>query len=849
MNVATSTGSSALFVSSTGSTGQVGIGTASPDRPLTVSNGVFDGVVCRLVAGYSSNPGVGPSIDFSLGNLPTYSGASIKSLNSYGDAGGQSAHLAFYTANWNGTSGSLQERMRILAGGNVGIGTTSPGTTLQVYATGTTTPLNVVTASNTAYAFIATANQGIGTGVGATQPQMQFYHTTGGNGIYLNFFGYRQTAGTNWTGIAQRIQHTVDVTNKGYIDFNPGNATDGLAFGSGSTEAMRITSAGNVGIGTTNPGSALHTAISSATATTIATFENYNTTTTTAKSFKLQFYGNGAGGQKDLGGITIVPTDGNFGYNDMAFSIRGPFGASSAEAVAEVMRFSRSGTTPCVGIGTTSPGYILHVNTTATTGQNIASFFSPSLASGGQSLSILLGTGQALGQTGVITYLNYGTNSTNVMQFSMYGVSGSAININSTGVGIGTTSPGALLHVYGTYSYWGAYQSENTSRQNGTVLQGASWNAVNGANTTYYGPNFTIYAGVNAGSALWNLSGRPTHYGGDLILTGGDLNDTGNNGTGPVNANGGSVYIQGGIAYCGGGFAAYPYVAGDIVFQTGATNSGNTDQTRYERLRIKGGSGNVGIGTTNPNASLHVYRASGVSNFNVQTGDTTSFSQIGCFNAAGAFCGIFFNGSGRSADGGVNTGTIRNDGGDFRVQNSGGAGVYLIGGNVGIGTASPGATLEVNGAATFGNPWWIITGSGGNATYTAGQVWGSSTVNGTYYGSTVNTGGGASSSQWNGSTGIFTFPQKGVYSITICMFINATVSGRWAVLRVGSSVSGSSDQYMDFDPTNYAGNNQRNFKLDRYFNANDTFYCQTEGGSITLYWAAVHTQYFINKIG
>lgn len=96
MNVATSTGSSALFVSSTG---QVGVGTASPDRPLTVSNGVFDGVVCRLVAGYSSNPGVGPSIDFSLGNLPTYSGASIKSLNSYGDAGGQSAHLAFYTAN------------------------------------------------------------------------------------------------------------------------------------------------------------------------------------------------------------------------------------------------------------------------------------------------------------------------------------------------------------------------------------------------------------------------------------------------------------------------------------------------------------------------------------------------------------------------------------------------------------------------------------------------------------------------------------------------------------------------------------------------------------------------------
>jgi len=176
---------------------------------------------------------------------------------------------------------------------------------------------------------------------------------------------------------------------------------------------------------------------------------------------------------------------------------------------------------------------------------------------------------------------------------------------------------------------------------------------------------------------------------------------------------------------------------------------------------------------------------------------------------------------------------------------------FLItsGGNVGINTTSPGVPLEVNGAATFGNPWWIITGSGGNATYSAGQVWGSSAVNGTYYGSSVYTGGGASSSQWNGSTGIFTFPQKGMYSITVTMFINGALGGRWAVLRVGSSVSGSGDQYMDFDSVNLGSNYQRNFKLDRYFNANDTFYCQTEGGQITLYWALVHTVFFINKIG
>ena len=111
-------------------TGRVGIGTTSPGNLLSVNNGTTDGTVCRLVGGNGATASAGPSIDFSISNLPTYSGASIKSLNSYTDGSGQSAHLAFYTANWNGSSGSLQERMRITSGGNVGIGITNPGSAL-----------------------------------------------------------------------------------------------------------------------------------------------------------------------------------------------------------------------------------------------------------------------------------------------------------------------------------------------------------------------------------------------------------------------------------------------------------------------------------------------------------------------------------------------------------------------------------------------------------------------------------------------------------------------------------------------------------------------------------------------
>jgi len=318
----TSTGVPSLFINTSGN---VGLGTTNPSYLVDV-NGILRST-SNIFLGAGGTGGTGMTID----SISTYQ--RIQS--------------------WN----SLPLVLNPL-GNNVGIGTTSAGATLQVYASGTTSPLSVVTASNTAYAFITTAGQSIGAGVGATQPQIQTYQQATNN-IYLNFFGYRQTAGSNWTGIAQRIQHQVDTTPMGYIDFNPGSSSQGLAFGNGSTEYMRIASTGYVSIGTTSAFD-LFTIYNSQGTNRIASFNNtYNsgganqtvfvhtdqsfsvsTTSYTGSAFMCTTYPNNVSGNQ---GYTAY-----FGTSD------GAVGSLAPQMVIKAA-------TGYVGIGTATPSKPLHV--------------------------------------------------------------------------------------------------------------------------------------------------------------------------------------------------------------------------------------------------------------------------------------------------------------------------------------------------------------------------------------------------------------------------------------------------------------------------------------------------------
>ncbi len=109
---------------------------------------------------------------------------------------------------------SDKERMRILSGGNVGIGTATPATPAEIYANATD---------------ILKVSSSIG---------------SAGNKAYIDFLTYASTA-----GVSARIGALDMGSNNGSIVFEVGNTS--TANSATTTEAMRISNNGNVGIGAT----------------------------------------------------------------------------------------------------------------------------------------------------------------------------------------------------------------------------------------------------------------------------------------------------------------------------------------------------------------------------------------------------------------------------------------------------------------------------------------------------------------------------------------------------------------------------------------------------------------------
>ena len=292
---------------------------------------------------------------------------------------------------------NASERMRILNTGEVGIGTSAPNHKLTV-----------------------DESTALGNTAGDTVNLFNLVSLASTNQNLLNFELERKTNGSDWTTAIYKIFRRIDLTDKNYIEF--GN--DILAFGYGSDEHMRISSQGDVGIGTNNP------------------------------LYRLTVQGGSASiGIADKGELRLVPAEDANGH-----MLR--FGGGATDGTEpRILRFVTSGDTERmridavghVGMKTSNPLGNLHV-----------SFGTDSDASDAEA-SFYLGGTAANGRLGVIRKESFGTgarylkisasagtasNSSEALALYNYDdESGRVMTVTGGKVGIGTSNPGALLEV------------------------------------------------------------------------------------------------------------------------------------------------------------------------------------------------------------------------------------------------------------------------------------------------------------------------------------------------------------------------------------------------------------------
>jgi hypothetical protein len=367
-----------------------------------------------------------------------------------------SAAIAFY----NGGISARVETMRIDSSGNVGIGTVSPSTyslqKLVVYGNG-----------------IASAS-----GSGTTLAKFEIFS----NG---------QT--NNQVTLSQGFATT---DNIGYL-YNRANAD--FVFGTNNAERMRITSSGNVGIGTTSPVSSLDV--------------QGNITIIDAAGYLNNLYYSGGWKYRGNGYGLAYVSDGT-GAAVWSNAPNNVSGAGVAATITERMRIDSSGN---VGIGTSSPAQKLHVSSASATYIQVQNT--------GNSVNAYYGVDTGGGWMGTSTnnYAAFYTNNTERMRITSTGsvIVGSTTGTTSTpnlieainAVGYGSTSTAGIAlggpnNGYvnnGQTAAWRLNSVISTSSQNlyfDAYVQATGW--VTRASIDNSG-NFSL---LTSGTSILNSSGR-----------------------------------------------------------------------------------------------------------------------------------------------------------------------------------------------------------------------------------------------------------------------------------------------------------------------------------------------------
>jgi len=688
---------------------RLGIGTITPATNVEI----FDTDISVLTLSHNGGANKGSRIDFNLvlGSVSQPITAQIKSI----DDGNFRSDIIFTTKQFATGSSVLSERMRIDAGGNVGIGTTSPGTTLDVAGT---LASSGITQLGTAGSNVLLTSAGAGNvGIGTTSPSEKLQVTSSSNPSIkiqdtTNGFAQKNTLFFNQNIVAGQT----DVA-KIYTELANGATTsldNPLKFATAQrstltmTDRMVIDNLGNVGIGTNSPQS----------------------------GFKLDVAGNVV----TRGNAYVLNDLIHYGTSD--FSINASAGSTAIKfetGGSERMRIDSVGN---VGIGTTSPAFKLHVkdDQDSTFNNGIAIERSNSTQRG--YLNMQGGAFNIVSYDNVSTKFRVGSNgATTALELQNTGNAIFAGNITTTGtltvntghvnidsgysfqwgdsherieqsdgkiefftnnteqmtlsgsnLGVGTTSPNVKLDVLG--SVRSNYDANNymqlESNSGGGVLSGKSSGTVTTLVRTYgvsyfNGGSFGIGTTSPSAGAKLEVIGKGDQLGSTGFYVNSSFKD--DNNVGVFICHDDTVNNTGAIAGIN-----------QLSFITYGSSWG-------ERMKITG-SGSVGIGTSSPAKKLHVR---GSAPWIRIEEDSASNKRLDLY--VDPSTAVAYIGANQSAQ-------------QLRFQTGNTDRIAITnGGNVGIGTTAPTAKLTVVGLAEYAdNAAAISAGLTTGAFYRTGDL-------------------------------------------------------------------------------------------------------------------------------